>query len=627
MLLLQGTNAFTQTLADTVNIEEIIVNGRPVSGASGFKVSIIDSSVLNGYGQSNLSDVLMDNSPVFIKSYGLGSLATTSFRGTGAGQTQVLWNGISINSPMLGQSDLSLIPAGMVDNISVYFGGASLEVNSGGIGGIINVESKPRWRDGSDLTINTGTGSFGRYSGLVKYNRGTAEFQSVTRAFLNSAKNDFTYSNRFLTGNSITEKRENAELFQTGFMQEFYFKGENKTTSLHLWYESSDRNLPKPMTVFSNNSTEKQYDSFFRALIKHDVYNDNNKHSYSLSWFADKLDYTNNLIEIDSRNISHSISGRTDFEAKKDKGISYKGSLSDDLVLIKSNNYTDVKTRNLISASISASTVILKRTGLVVLLRQNILDTKIMIPDLSLGFDYRVFRSSNYYIKGNVSRNSRIPTMNDLYWNPGGNSGLKNEYSYNYELSFELNEPIGASKNIKSETTLYNNHIHNMIQWLPANLMYWSPVNSGNIKTSGIEENFEFSYSVSDFSFKIYSGYALTLARSGTDEGSGFSSGKQLVYVPVSQINSGIKIIHVNFFSSFIFNYTGKRYTTTDNSHFLESYSIADIVGGFRKKFGDNNLEVSTRIGNVFGVNYQSIAYQPMPGRSVFINIIYRLTK
>ena len=269
LLLAKGTIAFAQTLADTVNIEEIVVKGRAVSGASGFKISVLDSSVLNGYGQSNLSDVLMDNSPVFIKSYGLGSLATTSFRGTGAGQTQVLWNGTSINSPMLGQSDISLIPAGMIDNINVYFGGASLEVNSGGIGGIINVESKPSWRDGSDITINAGAGSFGRYSGLVKYNTGTSEFQSVTRAFLNTAKNNFTYSNIFLTGNPVNERRENAELFQTGFMQELYFKDEKQTTSLHLWIESSDRkSAPTDDCCKEITRFEKQHDSFFQGNHK-----------------------------------------------------------------------------------------------------------------------------------------------------------------------------------------------------------------------------------------------------------------------------------------------------------------------------------------------------------------------
>ena len=46
---------------------------------------------------------------------------------------------------MLGQSDLALIPAGLIDNIQIYYGGASMPLNSGGIGGIINLETGPVW--------------------------------------------------------------------------------------------------------------------------------------------------------------------------------------------------------------------------------------------------------------------------------------------------------------------------------------------------------------------------------------------------------------------------------------------------------------------------------------------------
>ena len=44
---------------------------------------------------------------------------------------------------MLGQSDLALIPAGLIDDIQINYGGASMPFNSGGIGGIINLETRP----------------------------------------------------------------------------------------------------------------------------------------------------------------------------------------------------------------------------------------------------------------------------------------------------------------------------------------------------------------------------------------------------------------------------------------------------------------------------------------------------
>ena len=62
------------------------------------KESHIDTTVLYEKGTLSLSDLLSENTPVFIKNHGRGALASASFRGTAASHTQVNWNGIKINS-------------------------------------------------------------------------------------------------------------------------------------------------------------------------------------------------------------------------------------------------------------------------------------------------------------------------------------------------------------------------------------------------------------------------------------------------------------------------------------------------------------------------------------------------
>ena len=66
-----------------------------------------------------VAELLSENSVIYIKSYGSGGLSTASFRGTGAGHTQLTWNDININNPMVGQFDLSLVPAGFIDDINI----------------------------------------------------------------------------------------------------------------------------------------------------------------------------------------------------------------------------------------------------------------------------------------------------------------------------------------------------------------------------------------------------------------------------------------------------------------------------------------------------------------------------
>ena len=48
---------------------------------------------------------------------------------------------------MLGQFDLTLVPAGLIDNINIYYGGGSMGISSGGFGGLIDLETNPEWDD------------------------------------------------------------------------------------------------------------------------------------------------------------------------------------------------------------------------------------------------------------------------------------------------------------------------------------------------------------------------------------------------------------------------------------------------------------------------------------------------
>jgi len=45
------------------------------------------------------------------------------------------------------------------------------------------------------ISFNPGIGSFGQYTGLLKVRSGTSNFQTVTKAFLQSSENDFPYLN------------------------------------------------------------------------------------------------------------------------------------------------------------------------------------------------------------------------------------------------------------------------------------------------------------------------------------------------------------------------------------------------------------------------------------------------
>lgn len=79
----------------------------------------LDTVILKSKSTASLADLLIQHSPVFIKTYGPGGVSTASFRGTTASHTLVLWNDFQLNAPTLGQVDFSTIPVFLIDDISL----------------------------------------------------------------------------------------------------------------------------------------------------------------------------------------------------------------------------------------------------------------------------------------------------------------------------------------------------------------------------------------------------------------------------------------------------------------------------------------------------------------------------
>ena len=613
---------------DTIRIDEVFVKSSLLSSPSGgYKLTTIDSATLKDYNLGNLSEIISGNTPLFIKSYGLGGISTISVRGTGASHTQLAWNGININSPMLGQADISLIPAGFLEDIRIFHGAASMSLNCGGLGGIINLETKPQWKNGSNLSVNLGLGSFDRYSGMIKARVGSGDFQTVTKACFQSADNDFIFLNTVNSNDPVYERRRNAQVNQMAFMQELYFRGEKSVTSARIWYQTTKRDLPASMLVQQTGDGERQLDEFFRTMIDYNHYDLNTDYDMSLSWFSDRLDYFNPVASIESRNHSNTIIARGGIETALGEKTKVKFVLNNELNSVRSVNYNDLRLRN-----VTTFTTLLRRTfgekvGAVLLIREILNDRDLLVPDFSSGLDIRPLISRDYYLKFNFSRNSRVPSLNDLYWNPGGNPDLKNEYSYTGEVSWVMQGNIISRMEYNADITLFSNNIKDMIQWSPSQFSYWSPTNLGNVKTSGFEAGMNLVFKTGHLTFKINGQYALTEAHIiKSDQGEDLQV-KQLVYVPRDMLNTGIRVSYKNLYSSWVTCFTGKRFLNPENSQYLPDYTLNNFVTGVTIKSGKNSFDVNLKVDNIFGVDYQAIAYNPMPRRSFMLSVSYQINR
>jgi len=612
---------------DTIRIESVEIKGKAYMDAyAGSKVTRFDSSVISDYKHMTVAELLSETSGIYIKSYGSGGLATASFRGTGAGHTQLAWNSININNPMVGQSDLSLVPAGFFDDINILYGGGSMNVTSGGSGGMIDLVTKPVWDDHDVFYLNTGIGSFGRYSGMVKIKTGNYGFQSVTKAFLKNAENDFRYLNSVSGAVPYWETRENSQVHQKGLIQELYFKNSSGTYSARLWYQSALRNLAVPVITRAMNPPEKQDDESLRAMVTYETSRGLTDFDITAAFISDRMIYENEVASVNSRNFSKRFLLRSVLENSVNEILRVRFAFSNDFNIVNTNNYKTEKTRNVATADATAEAGWASWLTTRLLIRETLQDNKLLAPDFSAAAEIRPFSTKYYLIKASYSRNSKIPSLNEMFWSPGGNPDLKNETGYLSEVSMEMTSILKGSFSIKNDLTFFRNNLNNVIHWRPGEFSYWEADNVNNLLTSGLETSADFRYTVSGLTFRLNAGYTYTRATVGEPEpGNSSPAGKQLVYIPVNQLNALFKFSWRNFCSTMNTGFTGKRFLTADNSQYLPPYAVSDLNVGFRINAGNTFYEADFIIENLFDVSYQNIAWYPMPGRNYLLTLVFQL--
>ena len=137
-MCLSSAGALAQSTDDMmrrVEIDEVeVISSRKLSEIGGGK-SNLDTLLFKSNISSSMAEVLLMTTGVYVKHSGRASLSTVAIRGAGASHTQVAWNGLKINSPMMGQVDFSTMPAYFMREGRVLYAATSLAETSGGLGG------------------------------------------------------------------------------------------------------------------------------------------------------------------------------------------------------------------------------------------------------------------------------------------------------------------------------------------------------------------------------------------------------------------------------------------------------------------------------------------------------------
>ena len=309
--LVSWTQIDTSLTFEEVEVVAPKIRQMPIGSES----QVWGTSNLQQLPSKNMADFLTQETGVFIKSYGLGSLATSTMRGGSANHTLVLWNGLPIHSPMLGLLDLSLLPTMVSEEVQVQYGGASAMWGSGAVGGIIALNNKADASSKLKITSQSTFGSFGNFQQQVQAKIGTKRFQSHTKFSYQEADNDFFYT---IHPDLPERQQTNAALLQRNWLQDFYYNiNDKQKIATHFWYQQSNRQIP-PSTV-QNTSLARQSDRALRAVVDWQHTGKQSILNAKLGYFKEHLDYFDEQIRLESLSEFSTWIGEVDGQWALDK--------------------------------------------------------------------------------------------------------------------------------------------------------------------------------------------------------------------------------------------------------------------------------------------------------------------
>lgn len=653
------------------SLGEVVVTAKRPMKDIGVQKTTFDSLALKENVALSMADVLTFNSSVFVKSYGRATLSTVAFRGTSPSHTQVTWNGMRINNPMLGMTDFSTIPSYFIDQASLLHGTSSVNESGGGLGGLVKLGTLPDVPEGINAQYVQGIGSFKTFDEFARFTYGSDHWQLSTRAVYSSSPNKYKYVNRdkkeniYDSDHNIIGQYHPAERNRSGsfkdlhVLQEVYYNTlAGDRFGLNAWYIDSNRELPLLTTDYGNERDfeNRQREHTFRGVLSWDHTRSNwrtgLKGGYIHTWMA--YDYRKEVAEDNwatmtrSRSNVNTVYGQLEGEYNPSRKWFFTANVSAHQHFVRSEDKNIIlqdgdkaivgydKGRIELSGSVSAKWQPVDRLGLSVILREDMYGTKWapLIPAFFI--DGLVSRTGNIMLRASVSRNYRFPTLNDLYFLPGGNPDLKNEHGFSYDagISFETGKKDVYS--ISGSATWFDSYIDDWIIWLPTTKGFFSPRNVKKVHAYGVELKGGVTIQpIKEWYLDLNGSYSWTPSVNDGEKMSPAdqSVGKQLPYVPKHSASLTGRLTWRTWSFLYKWVYYSERFTMSSNDYtltgHLPKYFMSNISLEKGLNFRPMDIQLKLAVNNLFNEEYLSVLSRPMPGINFefFIGITPRFGK
>ncbi len=619
LLILFCADLFAQK--DTLQLSEITVTDyRTKISSDNFSEIKIDPATRNGFQSSSVSQMLLQQNIAFVKSYGPANIAALSVRGSTAQQTAVIWNGMNINNPMLGQADISLLPVGFFNSASLQKGALSGYWGSGAMAGVLNLNSGTN-SEGFCVKLGSTYSSLQNFTQWISVDLGKGKWSSSTKFLADLSANKYQYYRNF---DSLSiETQSHAKMSQFALIQDVSFQlNERNRFGLHIWWQDAERQVPFTLQEIKQDAI--QNDKILRGMLDWKFAHQKYRITARTAFFNESLIYRNNTYDVRTDNFFKTILG--DIEAQLDLPHHFMITVgnSNSVSIGKTQGYE--KEQQLSRAALYENiSWRFKALNVNAYGRQELFDGKTFVPTGGISGSVQILKWLT--CKLNAGTIYRYPTLNDLYWSPGGNTALKPEKGLSEEGTLQINYTL-SKFSLTTSGTLFNRNIQNWIMWLPGKNGIWSPQNVLEVWSRGGESNSEIGFRTKDIraSLGVITNYVVSTRTEAVLENDE-SEDRQLPYVPMYSGSGIFSLQFKNTSLRAVYSYTGYRYLTSDNYSYLIPYKLFDLRLSQTISLKNVSLNIFLEGNNLLNENYYSVAQYPMPLRNFKAGITFQYLK
>lgn len=556
----------------------------------------------------DFSNTLNGIPSIHLKSYGLGSLATSTIRGGSASHTLVLWNEVPIQSPLLGLLDLSLLHQTAFNKASLVKGGSSAVWGSGAVAGVLSFNSDLANIQTSEVSVRLTTGSFGYQQYAGSWTVDKTKWISKTSIDRETAVNDFSYSIR----EDLPKRLQSNAAYQklNATHSSTFLLNKDMALDVHYWYQHVNREIPP--TTTQTASTARQEDRAHRLVTSIRQDDKSGQTKLTLSYANEELNFFDPTFSIDSPSQFQRYFGKLHRSWRISDHLTMMGNINTDITKAEAvafdQTVDEFRIAGLTQLEYTMPTMLLS-----VSVRKEKIDEN-WIPIMPI-FAAKWQPHSSIVLQGSVNRNYRVPTLNDRFWQPGGKLDLQAESGWAQDLGLSYAQNF-SSLSINTGINVYNRLMSNWILWtIGENDSFFSPFNIAQVHSRGIELSSKLQLRLPASVLSVNATYDYTRSTNQVAlDLPQIEKGEQLLYTPVHQGNLSGEFQHKSLKVLVETLFTGKSSGINEDvaasvvTNLLVDYSI---LKGDKKPI---DAALILRINNIFNESYFIIERRPMPG-------------